>query len=483
MTDTTTAAHAPPAGDATAQRPPRRPGRLRLWLRDHRPEIIIVLLVAAIIFVFLLPRMLYSIPAGHVGVHWKRFGGGTATDYVFPEGIRFVLPWDRLYIYDARLQQVSREVKVLSSDGLQIAVDLAWRFHIVPGAAGKLHKYVGPDYQETLIAPTISARARDVMSIYDPSEIYTESRLTIQNEIGETVGFDLKKRFNPEGAGDLQWFVFEDILIKDITLPQGVQEAIVRKNAAFHEMEMYTFVIQREQKESERKRIEAVGIRNFQEIVSNGMNDAYLRWRGIEATLDLAKSPNAKVVVIGGGKNSLPLILNADGGNGVREGTDAKTAESAATARSLSAAAAKAHSTRLPVQAPSPDDSPPEAASLPESAVPKHRAARAMAGHAVRSPSAVPEGAMPSPANTATAPGMPPGTSSGGSPRTQSSTPSSTPPGAPPGMPSGARPGMAGGMPPGGPAAPPQAPSGTTPAPTWWGALGAAFNGKDDNAP
>ena len=104
----------------------------------------------------------------------------------------------------------------------------------------------------------------------------------------------------------------EDVLIKAISLPPGVQAAIVRKNAAFHEVEEYVFRVQKEEKEAERKRVEAVGIRNFQEIVSNGMSDAYLRWRGIEATLDLAKSSNAKVVVIGNNKNGLPLILNMD---------------------------------------------------------------------------------------------------------------------------------------------------------------------------
>jgi regulator of protease activity HflC (stomatin/prohibitin superfamily) len=108
----------------------------------------------------------------------------------------------------------------------------------------------------------------------------------------------------------------EDVLIKGLTVPPGVQEAIVRKNAMFHEMEEFSFRVQREQKEAERKRVEAVGIRNFQEIVSSGMSDAYLRWRGIEATLELAKSPNAKVVVVGNPTNGLPLILNTDSKDG-----------------------------------------------------------------------------------------------------------------------------------------------------------------------
>lgn len=283
-------------------------GRLHSW----RHELVIFALLAAVGVVFMLPLIYHTIPAGHVGVLWKRFGGGTVLDEISPEGFRLTFPWDILYIYDARLQKVEREVTVLSSDGLQIALTLVWRFHILPNSAAQLHKFMGPDYAESLVAPTVGARARDVIAIYQPGEIYTESRLKIQNQILESVRYELQQRFNPSPGQKFDWLVMEDVLIKSMTLPPGVQDAIVRKNAMFHEMEEFSFRIQREQKEAERKRVEAVGIRNFQEIVSNGMSDAYLRWRGIEATLDLAKSPNAKVVVVGNPKNGLPLILNTD---------------------------------------------------------------------------------------------------------------------------------------------------------------------------
>ncbi len=287
-------------------------------LDDYRPEIIIVIFICAGAFVFLLPNIWQTIPAGHLGVVWKRFGGGTVVDEpALQEGTRLIFPWDRLYLYDARLQQVQDEVQVLSSDGLQITLTLAWRFHLEPRNVAMLHKYVGPNYEAALVAPTVAARARDVVAVYRPDEVYTENRLKIQNEILESVRFDLLHRFNPaDGQKQYLWLEMEDVLIKGMSLPLGVQEAIVRKNAAFHEIEEYAFRVQKEEKESERKRVEAVGIRNFQEIVSNGMSDAYLRWRGIEATLDLAKSPNAKVVVIGNNKNGLPLILNMDSKEG-----------------------------------------------------------------------------------------------------------------------------------------------------------------------
>lgn len=281
---------------------------LRAQLHAYRFELVIFALVATI---FLFPFVYHTIPAGHVGVLWKRFGGGTVTDEVFPEGYRLTLPWDILYIYDVRLQKMERDVNVLTSDGLEITLNLVWRFHLIPGTVPTLHKFVGPEYAERMIAPTVGARARDIIAIYQPDEVYTERRLKIQNQILESVRYELGENFNPHGK-KVNWLVFEDVLIKGMVLPPGVQEAIVRKNAMFHQMEEYTFRVQREHKEAERKRIEALGIRNFQEIVSNGMSESYLRWRGIEATLELAKSPNAKVVVVGNPKNGLPLILNTD---------------------------------------------------------------------------------------------------------------------------------------------------------------------------
>ena len=281
-------------------------------VRAYRHELIILALLATVLLILLAPLIYHAIPSGHVGVLWKRFGEGTLTDEVTSEGSRLTFPWDRLFLYDTRVQMVERKVDVLSSDGLKITLVLVWRFRLVPDSAGLMHKYIGTNYAETLLAPMVSARARDIIAVYQPDEVYTDRRLKIQSQILEAVVYDLKEKLSVAGK-KTDWVTVEDVLIKDMILPVGVQEAIVRKNAMFHEMEEYSYRVQREQKEAERKRIEAVGIRNFQEIVSNGMSDSYLRWRGIEATVDLAKSNNAKMVVIGNASNGLPLILNMDG--------------------------------------------------------------------------------------------------------------------------------------------------------------------------
>jgi|SRR5450830_59159 len=281
-------------------------------LHAHRHELVVWTLLAMLIFIFMLPFMYHTIPAGRVGVLWKRFGGGTALDEVYHEGFHLTLPWNNLIIYDVRVKAFEKRIEVMSSDGLSMKMALVWRYRLNAQAVPELHKYAGPDYQNSMLGPLFEARARDVLSHYSPEEVYSEQRLRIQNQILAAVRHDLKEDFNPHDKR-VDWMISEDMLIKNIELPAGVQEAIVRKNVAFHEMEEYTFRIQKEQKEAERKRIEAVGIRNFQEIISGGMSNSYLRWRGIEATLELAKSNNAKVVVIGNAKDGMPLIMNMDG--------------------------------------------------------------------------------------------------------------------------------------------------------------------------
>jgi len=288
--------------------------RLRERLRFYSDDMFISGFIFLALLAFMLPAMVITIPAGHLGVLWKRFEGGTVTQGIISEGTVVIFPWDRMFIYDARLQSVEREFEVLSSDGLQMKVDVAWRYRVIPVALGKLHQYAGPDYAETLLAPSIGARARDVIAVYRPEDIYTEHRLEIQNQISESVRYDLKHRFNAEGMEGKEWVLIEDVLIKRIVLPPGVQESIVRKNVAHHEVQEYALHVEKEKEESERKRVEALGIRNFQEIVNGGMSESYLRWRGIEATLELARSNNAKIVVIGSGKTGgLPLIsINSD---------------------------------------------------------------------------------------------------------------------------------------------------------------------------
>lgn len=362
----------------------------RLWarLRFFGDDLLIAAVVLLVLLVFLLPSMVVTIPAGHLGVHWKRFGGGTDIDSVRSEGTTLIPPWDILYIYDARLQSVDREYEVLASDGLKLQVTLAWRFRLVPEFLGELHRYIGSDYTETLVGQSIGARARDVIAIYRPEDIYTSHRLEIQNQISESVRYDIRHRFNTELRSGQEWVLIEDVLIKRIVLPDGVEDAIVRKNVTRHEVEQYALMVEKEGQESERKRVEALGIRNFQEIISGGMNDAYLRWRGIEATLELARSENAKVVIMGNDKTGgLPLI--SIGGEGLKP--EGKTAGKPVAGTSRGDASTPADAVAGPLVR----DARPASSAVPRPTVPDTHRRETARPEAIPAPAAAPSPSPP----------------------------------------------------------------------------------------
>jgi regulator of protease activity HflC (stomatin/prohibitin superfamily) len=294
-------------------------------IEDKSIEVVILIFLMAFLLVYLAPLIFYNIPTGHVGVVWKRFNGGTVIDQPpLDEGMHAIWPWDQIFDYDARLQQVSEDFDVLSSDGLSLKLNISWRFELDKCSIGLLHEYVGPDYERILLTPEIGAQARNIISKNTPEELYTNRRVVIQEEIKAAVVKNLIESFNPDGklvrnlsceylnqpnTPKLRWLNLEDVLIRSITLPPAVAEAIVRKNEQYHLNQEYDFRLLREAKEAQRKKIEAQGIKEFQDIVNSGITDSYLRWKGIEATNQLAQSNNAKVVVIGNAKDGMPLIL------------------------------------------------------------------------------------------------------------------------------------------------------------------------------
>jgi regulator of protease activity HflC (stomatin/prohibitin superfamily) len=291
---------------------------LRRYLRQHTVTVAVLLLILLFLIIYFAESMFITIPAGRVGVLWERFGGGTVLNRTLGEGFHVIMPWNKIYIYDIRVQLRDQTLDVLSVDGLNLKIDVAYRFELVKENIPLLHQFVGPDYVETIVSPDIAARARDVFSANTPEEIFSDRRKEIQAEIIRSVNAHLAEAFNPEPNKHITFVRVEDVLTRSITLPPSVVAAINSKNEQQQLNQEYDYRILREGKEAERKRIEAGGIKQFQDIISQGITDSYLRWRGIEATLELAKSPNAKIVIIGGGKSGLPIILG-DSGSG-REG-------------------------------------------------------------------------------------------------------------------------------------------------------------------
>ena len=290
--------------------------RLWFWIDDNIVKASITVIVSAIFIVVLWPLTVIYIPAGHLGVHWSRFFGGTDTQHVFQEGTHVIFPWDIMTIYDARFQLIEHSFDVMTSDNLSTKVNIAFRFRLDEHNVGILHKLIGPDYLNVLLVSDVGSQARAVFAHYRPEEAFTEKRTEIEDAIHKAVDKNLLENFNPSDMKSVRFIELEDILIRDVTLPPSVAQAIERKSQEYNRAQQYDFSIAAEKKEAIRKEIEAGGIRTFQDIVKDGLTDNYLRWRGIEATLSLAQSPNSKVVVIGSGPGGLPIILgNMDDNN------------------------------------------------------------------------------------------------------------------------------------------------------------------------
>jgi regulator of protease activity HflC (stomatin/prohibitin superfamily) len=280
------------------------------WCERNVAELTIVALLAIGTVVVLLPLMVYTVPAGHAGVLWKRFSGGTVLDRTYGEGINFVLPWDKFTIYDLRARMGEQKMDVLVLDGLPVNVDIAFRYRVGAGQLAYLHQHVGPQYMNVLLGPDIASETRHALAQVRAEDLYSGRRSEYEDRILAATRKNIEAVFTPLGLDKSRFLIVEDVLIRGVVLPPVVQAAIDRKNEQLQRIEEYGYRIQVEEREAKRKEVEADGIRRFQQVVSGNLTPNYLRWRGIEATLQLAQSPNAKVVVVGSGPGGLPLILN-----------------------------------------------------------------------------------------------------------------------------------------------------------------------------
>ncbi|NYJ29079.1 prohibitin family protein [Allomuricauda sp. ARW1Y1] len=267
---------------------------------DKLPKIALPALAAIIFLIIIISKSAITIGSGEAGVLYKTFGGGVVTEEPpLSEGFHLVAPWNRVYIYEVRRQEVFEKMKVLSSNGLDIQLDASAWYKPTYNELGKLHQEIGEDYLNRIILPTIRSAARSVVGRYTPEQLYSSKRDAIQNEI-----FEETKKIVSD-----QYIELDDILVRDVTLPPTIKEAIERKLKEEQASLEYEFRLERAQKEAERQRIEAQGKADANRILSASLTDKILQDKGIEATLKLSQSPNAKVVVVGSGDDGLPLIL------------------------------------------------------------------------------------------------------------------------------------------------------------------------------
>lgn len=267
---------------------------------DKLPKIALPAIFIIILLVILITKSAVTIGSGKAGVLYKTFSGGVVTDEPpLGEGFHVVAPWNKVFIYEVRQQEVFEKMNVLSSNGLDIKLDASAWFEPKREFLGKLHQEKGEEYIQRVLLPTIRSAARSVVGRYTPEQLYSSKRDAIQAEIYE----ETKK------IVDGQYIQLNEILVRDVTLPSTIKDAIERKLKQEQESLEYEFRLVTASKEAQKVIIEAQGKADANRILSASLTDKILQDKGIEATIKLSESPNSKVIVIGSGDSGLPIIL------------------------------------------------------------------------------------------------------------------------------------------------------------------------------
>jgi len=254
-------------------------------------------LTALAFAVVALSQMFTVVPAGNVGV--VDFFG-TVSDNTLKAGINFVNPFARVIKFSVKTQEIKEVMDVPSKEGMTVQLEISALFHLNPDKAEEVYKTVGENYVEIILEPQFRSVARGVTAGYEAKALYTSER----EMLAQILLKDLENLVEPRGV------TVESTPLRRIGLPAGLTASIEAKLQAEQQSQQMQFVLTKEKQEADRKRIEAQGISDFQNIVARGISEQLLRWKGIEATEKLASSPNSKVIVIGAGRDGLPLILD-----------------------------------------------------------------------------------------------------------------------------------------------------------------------------
>lgn len=256
-------------------------------------------LLTIVLLVVLSMNSVACVRTGHVGVVTV-FGRVTGT--TMSEGIHLVNPLARVQELDIKTQEVKERAAVPSREGLIMGLEASALYHLDPARAAEVYQKVGTEYRDVLLVPNFRSAIRAVTAANLASTLYSDAREAVARQILT----DLQAQVAPRGV------VIENVLLRDLQLPDTLKQAIEAKQQAQQEAQRMEFVLQRERQEAERKRVEAQGIKDFQNVVTEGISEKLLEWKGIEATIELARSQNAKVVVVGNSKTGLPLIFAGD---------------------------------------------------------------------------------------------------------------------------------------------------------------------------
>jgi prohibitin 1 len=253
--------------------------------------------IAAFLLVILLFSSVTRVGTGHVGV--LTLFGKVQSGEALGEGIHLINPMKTNNELSIQTQTLKESASVPSSEGLMMSLDTSLIYHLNPDRAAEVFQKIGADYENVVVEPTLRSAIRESTASHTANALYTGEREMVAKQIYDQVSAQLNQR----------GLIVENVLLRDIQLPATLKAAIEAKQQAEQESLAMNFRLQKETQEAQRKRIEAAGVRDFQQIVAQGITPSLLEWKGIEATENLAKSPNSKVVVIGNNKNGLPLIL------------------------------------------------------------------------------------------------------------------------------------------------------------------------------
>lgn len=266
---------------------------------ERVPKALVITVVAIIVAIIIVFKSSVTIEAGEAGVLFEPFGQGVDTEHTYGEGFHIIAPWNDMIIYRVRQQSIADKMRVLSVNGLEVSVDGTVWYQPKYDKLPYLHQEKGKDYVQEILAPAISAAARSVVGRYTPEQLYSSKRDFIQREVEEEVKKEVED----------QYVQINRVLIEDVTLPTKIKEAIERKLRQEQEALEYEFRLAKASKEAERQKIDAQGKADANKILNASLTDKILQEKGIQATLELAKSNNSKVVVIGSGDDGMPLIL------------------------------------------------------------------------------------------------------------------------------------------------------------------------------
>ncbi len=265
--------------------------------------ILILVGIIAIIVIIILFSSIITIQPGERGVIFRPWTTGLDKNHIYSEGVHIIAPWNQMYIYDVREHTIDfvgdNTLDVLDKNGLTIHVDVTVRFYPKYDKIGYIHEQFGKNYINKLVIPEVRAAVRKVMGKYTAEEIYSTKRQEVEQEIINETDSVLEENYIRMTA----------LLIRSIRIPENLKKAIETKLTKQQEALAYDYIVEKEMKEKQRKIIQAQGIAEYNKIINASMTDKVLTYESIQATLKLAESENAKIVIIGNPKNGLPVIL------------------------------------------------------------------------------------------------------------------------------------------------------------------------------